>query len=60
MPFVSRIFWLVSVKEALGMIPPNFDLSYDEILGLVWYQQEVAKKMGYDSWKMSQESKYRK
>jgi hypothetical protein len=57
MPFVQRIFWLSSVREALGWIPNNFDLSYEEVLGLVWLQQESNKKLQYDNWKMSQESK---
>ena len=54
MPFVNRIFWLVAVKEAVGRIP--FELSYTEILGLVWYSQEATKKVAYENWKLSQEN----
>lgn len=54
MPFVNRIFWLVAVKEAVGRIP--FSLSYAEILGMVWYNQEATKKVAHDNWKLSQEN----
>ena len=46
LPFVERILWLSSVKEALGHVP--FKLSHDEIVAMVILQTEINKKSQYD------------
>ena len=47
-PFCERIMWLGNVKEALGKIPDNFRIDWDEIRGLVILQEEVSKKIQHD------------
>ena len=46
LPFVERILWLSTVKEALGHVP--FKLSHDEIVAMVILQTEINKKSQYD------------
>lgn len=52
LPFVRRLFWLCNVKEALGCIPSNFNLSYEEINGMVIVVEEQAKKIAMENRKM--------
>lgn len=55
-PFVNRIFWLDSIREALGFIPAWVNLSYMEIRGLVILKDELGKRTAFNSWKMQKES----
>ena len=54
--FVTRIFWLSDVKEALGYIPKSFDIVYDEILGLVTLVQEKRFREACDAYKTKRDS----
>lgn len=56
LPYVQRILWLSSVKEAVGRIPDDFHLSYDEIEGLVILAEEIHKKTLYDHQRVSSET----
>lgn len=57
LPFVDRIMWLYRVRETLGMIPPEFKLTYEEINGLCILKDEIDKKAAFESWKMSEETR---
>lgn len=57
MPFVTRVFWLSNVKEALGYIPREFDIDYMEIKSLVILNQEQARKTAFESYKMREKGK---
>lgn len=48
LPFVRRIIWIGNVKEALGYVPDDFCLNYDEITALVILQTEVSRKSQKD------------
>ncbi|MDP4272613.1 MAG: hypothetical protein Q8909_21195 [Bacteroidota bacterium] len=54
-PLAQRVIWLSNVKEALGYIPPAFELTHLEIKLLVVLQEEQSKKVAYNSYKMKQE-----
>ena len=54
--FVTRIFWLSDVQEALGHIPESFDLVYDEILGLTTLVQEKRFREACDAYKTKRDS----
>ena len=56
-PFAERILWLDDVKEAVGHIPKNFNLSYQEIVGLTILMKEKRLKESYDAYKMRQQSR---
>ena len=57
MPLASRIIWLSSLNEAVGRIPDDIDLDYDELRLLVVLQEEQNKKMAYDNYEIRQENK---
>jgi hypothetical protein len=57
MPLASRIIWLSSVKEAIGRIPDDIDVDYDEIRYLVLLQEEQNKKLAYENYRMRQDNK---
>ena len=48
LPFAMHIVYLYNVKEALGSIPPSFDLSHQEISALVMLQSEYSMKSQKD------------
>lgn len=55
-PVANRILWLSAVREALGHIPPAFDLTCEEIDGLVILQEELSKKMQQDHKQLEKET----
>ena len=55
-PLAERIIWLSDVREAVGHIPKDFSLSYQEILGLTALMQEKRLKEAYEAHKMRQKS----
>lgn len=55
LPFANWIIFLGSVKEAIGHIPTNFELTYEEIKALVILADENMKKQT----KEMQESRHR-
>lgn len=58
LPFIERIVWLTTVKEALGYLPvSHFKLNYEEIRGLTILVEESNKKMQQDNLQMKRESR---
>ena len=57
LPFAERIQWLSSVKEVLGTIPSSFNVTRDEIVGLVILNSEVCKKSQFDIYRSKQKQK---
>lgn len=53
--FAQRVNWLSGVKEALGIIPESFKLSYMEIQALVVLNEEIQRKSRSDTYKMKQD-----
>ena len=51
LPLAERILWLSDVKEALGYIPENFNLTYYEIFGLVLLGRERSLYESYEAYK---------
>ena len=58
LPFIERIVWLNTVKEALGYIPvSHFQLNYEEIVALTILIEENQKKMQHDNLNLRRESR---
>lgn len=49
LPYANYILWLASLKEAIGYIPPDFNLSYMDMRCLVVLREESGKKMMHDA-----------
>lgn len=61
LPLAHRIIWLSSVKEAVGYIPDDIPIDYEELKYLVVLQEERDKKLSYENYKMRQDSnKYKR
>ena len=57
LPFISRIFWLNSVREVLGHLPDWINPTYEEVQALVILHDEMNKKQKKDALKMREDSK---
>ena len=58
LPFVQRVVWLNTVREALGYIPvSHFQLNYEEIVALTILIEENQKKMQHDNLNLRRESR---
>lgn len=56
LPFCQRLLWLSNVKEALGYIPTEFGLTYEEIKGLVLLGEESGKKLQKEQYDMNKKT----
>ena len=55
-PFAERIFWLNDVREAVGYIPDDFNLSRQEIVGLTAFMQEKRLHEASEMYKSKQQA----
>lgn len=56
-PFVHRLFWLMSVKEICGNIPADFHVSWEEIRGMTVVREELDKKSRFEIYRSEQQTK---
>jgi hypothetical protein len=56
-PTAHRILRLSAIKEALGCIPNDIPVDYEDLCHLLILQDEYNKKVGYENYKMKMESK---